>query len=37
LEALIKLVDQYHRSVTADIKKLQAAVKKGKGKEKEDE
>jgi hypothetical protein len=37
LEALIKLVDQYHRTVTADIKKLQAAVKKGKGKDREKE
>jgi hypothetical protein len=37
LEALVKLVDQHHRSLTADIKKLQAAVKKGKDKDKENE
>jgi hypothetical protein len=37
LEALGKLVDQHHRSLTADIKKLQAAVKKGKDKDKENE
>jgi hypothetical protein len=37
LEALAKLVEQHHRSLTADIKKLQAAIKKGKDKDKEDD
>jgi hypothetical protein len=37
LDALGKLVEQHHRSLTADIKKLQAAVKKGKDKDKDKE